>query len=140
MTDGQGRVVNFSNTIIIMTSNLKNENAVRKHFLPEFINRIDEMIFFNVLTIKEMPEIVKVQIRKLERRLLTERRITLSVSDKAIEWLAYNGFDMEYGARPLRRFIMKALEDPLAEKILSGQIADGGFVVVDVSGKELVIK
>jgi ATP-dependent Clp protease ATP-binding subunit ClpB len=139
LTDGQGRVVNFSNTIIIMTSNLKSMEVVRKRFLPEFINRVDEFVFFNALTIKEMPEIVRIQLRGLERRL-ADRRITLHISAKAVEWLATNGFDLTYGARPLRRFIMSALEDPIAEKILSGQIMDGGIVEVDVKNKELVIE
>jgi ATP-dependent Clp protease ATP-binding subunit ClpB len=139
LTDGQGRTVSFANTIIIMTSNLKDMEAVQKQFLPEFINRVDEFVFFNALTIKEMPRIVRIQLRELEKRL-AERRITLHVSDKAAEWLAANGFDMAYGARPLRRFIMSALEDPIAEKILSGQITDGGSVNVDVKNKELVIE
>ena len=138
LTDAQGHVVNFANTIIIMTSNLKDMDAVKKRMLPEFINRIDEFVFFNALGIKEMPRIVRIQLNALERRLV-ERRITLHITDKAVEWLAANGFDMNYGARPLRRFITSAVEDPIAEKILSGQIVDGGIVTVDVKGKELSI-
>ena len=138
LTDSHGRVVNFTNTIIIMTSNLQDMETVKKRMMPEFINRIDEFVFFNALSIKEMPEIVKIQIRDLVKRL-AERRITLHVTDKAIDWLAKNGFDEAYGARPLRRFIMTALEDPIADRILSGQLTDGQTITADVKGKELVI-
>jgi len=140
LTDSQGRVVNFTNTIIIMTSNLKDDFAVKKRFMPEFINRIDEFVFFNPLTIDKMPHIVRIQLTPLVRRLAESHRITVHVSDKAIEWLAYNGFDMNFGARPLRRFIMSAVEDPIADMILSGKLTDGGIVTVDVKGKELVVK
>ena len=123
-----------------MTSNLKDETAVKKHFAPEFINRIDEFVFFNALTIKEMPAIVKIQLSRLSKRLIDEHRINLDVSDKAVEWLASNGFDANYGARPLRRFIMSNVEDKIADLILSGKLSDGGIVKVDVKGKELVIE
>lgn len=139
LTDGQGRIVNFTNTIIIMTSNLKDDTAVKKQFRPEFINRIDEIIWFNSLGKNVMPGIVKIQLQYLEKRL-AQRRITMHVSDKAITWLAENGYDPVYGARPLKRLITNAVEDPIADKILSGQILDGGTVDVDVKGKELVIK
>ncbi|MDR2268628.1 MAG: AAA family ATPase [Rickettsiales bacterium] len=139
LTDGQGHIVNFANTIIIMTGNLRDEEAVKKHFMPEFVNRVDEFVFFNALTIKEMPQIVKIQLADLERRLAM-RRITLYVSDKAIEWLACNGFDMNYGARPLRRFITNNVEDPIADKLLSGRLSDGGTIKVDVKNKELVVE
>jgi ATP-dependent Clp protease ATP-binding subunit ClpB len=138
LTDGQGRVVNFTNTIIIMTSNLKDDAAVKKHFRPEFINRIDEIIWFNSLGKNVMPGIVKIQLRNLEQRLM-QRRITLHVSDKAIAWLGENGYDPIYGARPLKRLITNAVEDPIADKILAGQILDGGTVSVDTKGKELII-
>ena len=139
LTDGQGHVVNFTNTIIIMTSNLKDDAAVKKHFRPEFINRIDEIIWFNSLGKNVMPEIVKIQLRGLEQRL-AQRRITLHVSDKAIQWLGENGYDPTYGARPLKRLITSSVEDLIADKILAGQITDGGAVNVDVKGKELVIQ
>jgi len=139
LTDGQGHVVNFTNTIIIMTSNLKDDTAVKKHFRPEFINRIDEIIWFNSLGKNVMPGIVRIQLRGLEQRL-AQRRITLHVSDKAIEWLGENGYDPIYGARPLKRLITSAVEDPIADKILSGQILDGAIVNIDTKGKELVIK
>lgn len=139
LTDGQGHVVNFTNTIIIMTSNLKDDAALKKHFRPEFINRIDEIIWFNPLGRNVMPGIVKIQLRGLEQRL-AQRRITLHVSDKAIQWLGENGYDPTYGARPLKRLITSSVEDPIADKILAGQITDGGAVSVDVKGKELVIQ
>ena len=139
LTDGQGRVVNFTNTIIIMTSNLKDDAAVKKQFRPEFINRIDEIVWFNALGKDVMPNIVKIQLRGLEQRL-SNRRITLHVSDKAIKWLGEKGYDPIYGARPLKRLITSSVEDPIADKILAGQIIDGAIVSVDVKGKELVIE
>ncbi|MCL2331503.1 MAG: ATP-dependent chaperone ClpB [Proteobacteria bacterium] len=162
LTDGQGKVVNFTNTIIIMTSNLgsdlllKNSSAdlstealakgenkvmeiVRRHFRPEFLNRIDEIVFFQPLGKDVMSGIVKIQLRDLERRL-SERRIGLHISDKAIAWLADRGFDPAFGARPLKRLITSTLEDQIADLILSGKINDGGTVDVDVRGKELVVK
>ncbi len=138
LTDGQGHIVNFTNTIIIMTSNLKDETTVRKRFAPEFINRIDEFVFFNSLSKANMAPIVKIQLGKLEKRL-SERRITMHVSDKAIEWLGDKGFDPDYGARPLRRFIMSNVEDPIADLILSGKISDGGVINIEVKGKDLVV-
>ena len=139
LTDGQGRVVNFTNTIIIMTSNLPNIEAVRKRFRPEFINRIDEIIFFNQLGKDVMADIVKIQLKNLEKRL-SERQITLHVSDSAIRWLAENGYDGIFGARPLKRLITTAVEDKIADMILSGAIGEGSTVSVDVHGKELLIK
>lgn len=139
LTDGQGHVVNFSNTIIIMTSNLPDMEAVKKHFRPEFINRIDEIVFFNELGKDVMAGIVKIQLRNLEKRL-GERHIQLHVSDKAIKWLAEHGYDPAFGARPLKRLIMSNVEDKIADLILSGQVSDGGTVEVDVKGKELVVK
>lgn len=139
LTDGQGHVVNFTNTIIIMTSNLPDMDAVRKNFRPEFINRVDEIVFFNALGRDVMAGIVKIQIANLEKRL-AERRITLEISDKAINWLADNGYDSVFGARPLKRLIMSAVEDKIADLILSGAVTDGGTVVVDTHGKELTVK
>ena len=139
LTDGQGHVVNFTNTIIIMTSNLPDMDAVRKQFRPEFINRIDEIVFFNALGRDVMSGIVKIQIANLERRL-AERRITLDITDKAINWLADNGYDSVFGARPLKRLITSAVEDKIADLILSGTVTDGGTVVVDTHGKDLVVK
>ena len=139
LTDGQGHVVNFTNTIIIMTSNLPDMDAVRKNFRPEFINRVDEIVFFNALGRDVMAGIVKIQIANLEKRL-AERRITLQISDNAIKWLADNGYDSVFGARPLKRLIMSAVEDKIADLILTGTVVDGGTVFVDTHGKELTVK
>ena len=139
LTDGQGHVVNFTNTIIIMTSNLPDMEAVKKHFRPEFINRIDEIVFFNPLGKDVMAGIVKIQLRNLEKRL-AERRIELNVSDKAIKWLGDNGYDPVFGARPLKRLITSAVEDKIAGLILSGRVGEGSTVYVDVQGKELTVK
>ena len=139
LTDGQGRVVNFTNTIIIMTSNLPTMDAVKKQFRPEFINRIDEIVFFNPLGKDVMGDIVKIQIKVLEKRL-QERQISLHITDKAIQWLANNGYDAVFGARPLKRLITTAVEDKIADLILSGSVGEGSTVTVDVHGKELLIQ
>jgi len=139
LTDGQGRIVNFTNTIIIMTSNLPNMDAVRKRFRPEFINRIDEIVFFNQLGKDVMADIVKIQLKILEKRL-SDRQITLHVSDAAIKWLGDNGYDGIFGARPLKRLITTAVEDKIADMVLSGTIGEGSTVSVDVHGKELLIE
>ena len=138
LTDGQGHVVNFTNTIIIMTSNLPDMAAVKKHFRPEFINRVDEIVFFNPLGKDVMAGIVKIQLRGLEKRL-AERRISMSVTDKAIKWLADNGYDAVFGARPLKRLITSAVEDKVADLILSGAVIEGSTVYIDVHGKELTV-
>ena len=139
LTDGQGHVVNFTNTIIIMTSNLPSMDAVKKHFRPEFINRIDEIVFFNQLGKDVMSGIVEIQLRGVRKRLAT-RRIDLDVTDKAIKWLAENGYDPVFGARPLKRLITSAVEDKIADLILSDAIGEGSTVYVDVHGKDLVVK
>lgn len=139
LTDGQGHVVNFTNTIIIMTSNLPSMDAVKHQFRPEFINRIDEIVFFNPLGKDVMSGIVRIQLRNLARRL-AERRITLDVSDAAIKWLGDNGYDQVFGARPLKRLITSAVEDKIADLILSGAVGEGSTVYVDVHGKELTVK
>ena len=139
LTDGQGRIVNFTNTIIIMTSNLPNMEAVKKQFRPEFINRIDEIVFFNPLGKDVMGDIVKIQLKILEKRL-AERQISLRVTDKAIDWLGNNGYDAVFGARPLKRLITTAVEDKIADLILSGSVGEGSTVNVDVHGKELLIQ
>ena len=139
LTDGQGHVVNFTNTIIIMTSNLPDMDAVKKSFRPEFINRIDEIVFFNPLGKDVMAGIVRIQLRNLEKRL-AERRIGLEVSDKAVQWLGNNGYDPVFGARPLKRLITSAVEDKVADLILSGRVGEGSTVYVDVHGKELTVQ
>jgi ATP-dependent Clp protease ATP-binding subunit ClpB len=147
LTDGQGRTVDFRNTILILTSNLGsqfisdpnlNETArhqsvmsvVQKTFKPEFLNRLDDIILFDALTVSELTEIVDLQVTRLARRL-ADRRLVLSVTPAAKEWLAMTGFDPVYGARPLRRLIQSAIGDQLARGLLSGQIADGDMVTVD---------
>ena len=139
LTDGQGHIVNFTNTIIIMTSNLPSMDAVKKHFRPEFINRIDEILFFNALGKDVMSGIVKIQLKNLSKRL-AERNITLDVTEPAIKWLAENGYDPVFGARPLKRLITSSVEDKIADLILSGAINDGSTVYVDVHGSALTVK
>jgi ATP-dependent Clp protease ATP-binding subunit ClpB len=158
LTDGQGRTVDFRNTIIIMTSNLGSEylvslgedqdvdvvrnqvmNVVRSHFRPEFLNRIDEIILFHRLKRENMGAIVDIQMDRL-RKLLTDRKIELVVSDAARNWLADKGYDPAYGARPLKRVIQKNVQDPLAEDILGGTIKDGETVDVGVADGEIKLK
>ena len=139
LTDGQGHVVNFTNTIIIMTSNLPDMAAVKKQFRPEFINRIDEIVFFNQLGKDVMAGIVEIQLRNLRNRLAA-RRIDLNVTDSAIKWLGENGYDPVFGARPLKRLITSAVEDKIADLILSDSVGEGSTVYVDTHGKELVVK
>jgi ATP-dependent Clp protease ATP-binding subunit ClpB len=148
LTDGQGRTVDFRNTILILTSNLgsafiadpslddqaKKEavmSVVRSTFKPEFLNRLDDVILFDSLSTEELTQIVDLQVAMLARRLV-DRRLTLTVTPAAEEWLAVTGFDPVYGARPLRRLIQSAIGDQLARKLLAGEIADGGEVLVDV--------
>jgi ATP-dependent Clp protease ATP-binding subunit ClpB len=147
LTDGQGRTVDFRNTILILTSNLGSafiadpsldEKAkadavmavVRATFKPEFLNRLDDVILFDSLTTEELTEIVDLQVASLARRLV-DRRLSLSVTPAAREWLALTGFDPVYGARPLRRLIQSAIGDQLARKLLAGEITDGDEVLVD---------
>ncbi len=138
LTDGQGHVVNFTNTIIIMTSNLPDMDAVKKNFRPEFINRIDEIVFFNPLGKDVMAGIVKIQLGGLQKRL-NERRIDMNITDKAIKWLGDNGYDAVFGARPLKRLIVSAVEDKIADLILTGSIGEGSTVYIDVKGKDLTV-
>jgi ATP-dependent Clp protease ATP-binding subunit ClpB len=107
--------------------------VVRQSFKPEFVNRLDEIVIFDALTRDELARIVDLQLALLERRLAV-RRITITVSDAARQWLAETGFDPAYGARPLRRLIQTSIGDPLARMLISGQVVDGGTVAVDVAG------
>ncbi|MCT2576785.1 MAG: ATP-dependent chaperone ClpB [Mesorhizobium sp.] len=155
LTDGQGRTVDFRNTLIIMTSNLGAEylvnlrddqdvdavrdevmGVVRASFRPEFLNRVDEVILFHRLRREDMDRIVEIQLKRLEN-LLVDRKITLSLDHDAIEWLAGKGYDPAYGARPLKRVMQKELQDPLAEKILLGEILDGSTVKVTAGSDRL---
>jgi ATP-dependent Clp protease ATP-binding subunit ClpB len=147
LTDGQGRTVDFRNAILILTSNIgsvfindvalseeqKTEaalRAAREHFKPEFINRLDDIVVFHSLGTEQLTAIVDIQVDRLSTRL-RDRRLQLEVSDAAREWLALNGFDPVYGARPLRRLVQTAIGDQLARAILAGDVRDGDTVVVD---------
>jgi ATP-dependent Clp protease ATP-binding subunit ClpB len=128
LTDGQGRTVDFSNTVVIMTSNHRGDlNAA---FKPEFLNRIDEIVYFRSLTEKDLEAVVDIQLRDLARRL-GERRLTLEVTPAAEAWLARRGYDPVYGARPLKRLIQRQISDPLALALLEGRYREGDTVVVD---------
>ena len=155
LTDGQGRTVDFKNTLIIMTSNLGSEymtdasedvtavrdqvlGAVRATFRPEFLNRIDDIILFHRLRRDQMTAIVDIQMVRLQK-LLADRKITLVLDDKAKTWLANQGFDPAYGARPLKRVIQRSVQDPLAEAILAGEVKDGETVRVTAKGEGLMV-
>ena len=137
LTDGQGRTVNFSNVVLIMTSNLPGDPAA--FFRPEFLNRIDEIVRFRSLTEADIERIVHIQVRHLATRLAA-RRLSLDVSDEAAAWLARTGYDPTYGARPLKRVIQRKIADPLALALLEGRYTEGDTVHVDVAGDELVLK
>jgi ATP-dependent Clp protease ATP-binding subunit ClpB len=155
LTDGQGRTVDFRNTLLILTSNLGSHfladttldreqahaavrTTVRASFKPEFLNRLDEVVIFEALTQDELAEIVDLQLAALERRLAI-RRISISVTGAARHWLAATGYDPAYGARPLRRLIQTAIGDPLAKMLIGGEVADGGEVGVDRAGDGLAV-
>jgi ATP-dependent Clp protease ATP-binding subunit ClpB len=145
LTDGQGRTVDFKNTVIIMTSNLGSSyilsgegefrtqvmDALHAAFRPEFLNRIDEVVIFKPLTRDQISAIVEVQLEQVKRRL-AERDITLELTREAREWLANRGYDPVFGARPLKRVIQKELLDPLAMQLLNGEIRDGETVTIGV--------
>ncbi len=149
LTDGQGRTVDFRNTILVLTSNLGSQflvdqsldpaakrdavmATVNAAFKPEFLNRLDEVVLFDALTVDELAHIVEIQVAELGRRL-RERRLTLEVTDGARAWLAMSGFDPAYGARPLRRLVQREIGDRLAKAILAGDISDGDTVLVDTA-------
>jgi ATP-dependent Clp protease ATP-binding subunit ClpB len=157
LTDGQGRTIDFKNTLIIMTSNLGSEHLaaladgedvdkarpavmeqVRRHFRPEFLNRIDEIILFKRLGRGEMDDIVRIQLQRVEK-LLADRRMTLSLDAAALHWLGERGYDPVYGARPLKRVIQKELVDPIARKLLAGDLEDGAVIDVTAGEDGLVI-
>lgn len=157
LTDGQGRTVDFRNTLIILTSNLGSEylanqsdgettesvktevmRIVREHFRPEFLNRLDEIILFSRLQKKDMTNIVDIQIARL-RKLLEDRKISLQLDTHAQEWLAHKGYDPVYGARPLKRVIQQNLQNPLAQLLLEGAIHDGEKVDISAQGDHLLI-
>ena len=152
LTDGQGRTVDFKNTIIIMTSNLGSQflmdtaldeksrkagvmDAVHSAFKPEFLNRIDDILFFNPLTSKEIALIMILLIADLQKRLI-DRRIIVDVEEAAQIWLAHHGYDPAFGARPMRRLIQREIGDSLAMKLLGGEIPDGSRVVFSVESDD----
>jgi ATP-dependent Clp protease ATP-binding subunit ClpB len=132
LTDGQGRTVDFRNTVIIMTSNIRSPNELRDRFRPEFLNRVDEVVVFEALSREQLSEIVELQLARLRDRL-AERRISLEVTDEAKELLAEEGWDPAYGARPLKRAIQRLVENPLALRLLEGDFAEGDMVRVDAT-------
>jgi ATP-dependent Clp protease ATP-binding subunit ClpB len=157
LTDGQGRTVDFRNTLIIMTSNLgaeylvqqpENEEpeivrarvmmSVREHFRPEFLNRVDEILVFHRLKRDQMAAIVDIQMTRLQK-LLDERHVKLELDEAGRQWLANEGYEPAYGARPLKRVIQKNVQDPLSELVLEGKIKDGDVVRVSAGDGGLVI-
>jgi ATP-dependent Clp protease ATP-binding subunit ClpB len=139
LTDGQGRTVDFRNTVVIMTSNIRSAEELRDRFRPEFLNRIDEIVVFEPLTREQLSEIVELQLRRLRERL-AERRVELELTDAAKEVLAEAGWDPAYGARPLKRAIQRMLENPLALELLEGRFAEGDLVRVDAGEEGLVFE
>jgi len=157
LTDGQGRVVDFSNTLIILTSNLGSQylsqltddqkvedvepqvmDVVRGHFRPEFLNRLDEIILFHRLGQEHMAPIVEIQVGRVQK-LLKDRKITIDLTDAALRWLGRVGYDPVYGARPLKRAVQRYLQDPLAEMLLEGKVPDGSAVTIDEGDGALVM-
>jgi ATP-dependent Clp protease ATP-binding subunit ClpB len=166
LTDSKGRTVDFKNAVLIMTSNIGSQHildyqlrasvdgeaevaydqmkeqvlgALRQHFRPEFLNRIDETVVFHALTAAQLKNIVDIQIHILNKRM-EERKITLAPTQGALDWLARSGYDPMYGARPLKRVIQREIENELSLKMLEGQFQDGDRIVIDVDGDELVFK
>jgi ATP-dependent Clp protease ATP-binding subunit ClpB len=157
LTDGQGRTVDFTNTLIILTSNLGSQfianlpdeqsvesvepqvmDIVRGHFRPEFLNRLDEIVLFNRLSAANMAPIVDIQVARVQR-LLHDRKIVLDLTEAARAWLGRVGYDPVYGARPLKRAVQKYLQDPLADAILRGEVSDGSTVKVDEGDGKLAL-
>ena len=139
LTDGHGRTVDFRNTVVIMTSNIRSPNELRDRFRPEFLNRVDEIVVFEVLTREQIAEIVELQLERLRERL-AERGLLLELTDAAKEVLAEEGWDPAYGARPLKRAIQRRLENPLARELLEGQFVEGDTVRADAEDGELVFR
>ncbi len=164
MTDGQGNQVDFRNTVLIMTSNLgteyvhkggtlgflqpnsnseerdahdKIEKALKGAFRPEFLNRIDDVIMFSPLSVEQMEQIVDLQMREVQDRL-DEFNVTVELTPAARTWLAKQGYDAAFGARPLRRAIQKFIESPLSVELLGGKFKDGGKVKVDIADEKIV--
>jgi ATP-dependent Clp protease ATP-binding subunit ClpB len=159
ITDAQGRTVDFRNTVLIMTSNIGSEHLLdgvtadgdlkpeartlvlaelRRHFRPEFLNRIDDIVLFKPLTLPQIERIVELQVDELRRRL-AERRMTLALTDAARQLIAAQGFDPVYGARPLRRYVSHEVETRIGRALLGGDILDGARILIDADGGELVV-
>jgi ATP-dependent Clp protease ATP-binding subunit ClpB len=136
LTDGKGRKVDFTNSVVVMTSNIRDQESLRSHFRPEFINRIDEIVFFHSLEKEHIKLIVDIQLRGLLKRL-SERKITVGLTDAAKDFLVREGYDPVYGARPLKRALQRRLLDPLALRVLEGEFHEGDTITVDLSGDEL---
>jgi ATP-dependent Clp protease ATP-binding subunit ClpB len=139
LTDGQGRTVDFRNTVLIMTSNIRSADALRDHFRPEFLNRVDEIVEFKPLSREQIATIVEHQLARLRDRL-AERRISIELTDAAKETLAEAGWDPAYGARPLKRAIQRLVENPLALRLLEGDFADGDTILIDARDGEIVFE
>jgi ATP-dependent Clp protease ATP-binding subunit ClpB len=154
LTDGHGRTVDFRNTLIVMTSNIGGQliqklaegdaidveidaavrEELKKHFRPEFLNRIDESIIFHRLSQEDLKQIVEIQLGILQARL-EDRRMRIEVTDAAKQRLAADGYDPVFGARPLKRLIQREIENPLAKRLLSGEFADGDVITIDANGE-----
>jgi ATP-dependent Clp protease ATP-binding subunit ClpB len=159
LTDAHGRTVDFKNTVILLTSNLGSQHIlefqgldehhaemerlvlaeVQRHFRPEFLNRLDDMVVFHSLRADQLKAIVEIQLRELVARL-AERRIALELTERAKAFLAERGYDPKFGARPLKRTIQRELANPLGKAIVKGEIRDGATVLVDVQGDRLAFK
>src|SRR5207248_5879115 len=139
LTDGQGRTVDFRNTVIIMTSNIRSAEVLPEHFRPEFLNRIDEIVQFEPLSREQLSEIVELQLGRLRERL-AERGLGLELTEAAKQLVAEAGWDPTYGARPLKRALQRLIENPLALRLLEGEFADGDTVSVDAQDGELAFE
>jgi ATP-dependent Clp protease ATP-binding subunit ClpB len=139
LTDGQGRTVDFRNTVIVMTSNVRSAEALRDTFRPEFLNRIDEIVEFHALSREQLGSIVELQLARLRDRLV-ERGLSLELTDEAKETIAEAGWDPTYGARPLKRAIQRLVENPLALRLLEGEFDEGDTVRVDANDGELAFE
>jgi ATP-dependent Clp protease ATP-binding subunit ClpB len=139
LTDGQGRTVDFRNTVVIMTSNIRTPDALREFFRPEFLNRIDEVVEFKALSREQLSEIVELQLARLRARL-AERGLQLELTDAAKEVVADAGWDPAFGARPLKRALQRLIENPLALRLLEGDFGEGDTIRVDAQNGELVFE
>jgi ATP-dependent Clp protease ATP-binding subunit ClpB len=139
LTDGHGRTVDFRNTVVIMTSNVRSLEAMRDVFRPEFLNRIDEIVEFSPLSREDLAQIVELQLKRLRGRL-AERGIRVELTEDAKEAVAEAGWDPQYGARPLKRALQRLVENPLALKLLGGEFSEGDIVLVDAEDGEVVFR